>query len=89
MEEQQKKKLEVVRLNRHISTSSGPNNKFIKKQALKVKSAIECIQQIQAEGTYGSSAVAEMNNSVEGCIDKTLGKKSVIEICKVLYDDPS
>ncbi len=43
MEEQQKKKLEVVRLNRHISPSNGPNNKFIKKQALKVKSAIECI----------------------------------------------
>jgi hypothetical protein len=44
IEEQQKKKLEVVRLNRHITTNnSGHSNKFIKKQALKVKSAIECI----------------------------------------------
>ena len=55
---------EVVRLNRHATTSSiGHNSKFIKKQALKVKNAIECIQKIQAEGTYGSSAAAEMNVS--------------------------
>ena len=51
-------------MNRHISSSSsGHHSKFIKKQALKVKSAIECIQQIQAEGTYGSTAIAELNVS--------------------------
>ena len=42
-EEVQKKKIEVVRMNRHIAGTITVNNKFIKRQALKIKSAIECM----------------------------------------------
>ncbi len=70
-EEVQKKKLEVVRLNRHIAVNGQSSSKFIKKQALKVKGAIECIQQIQAEATYG---MAEMNVSIIDCVDKCRGQ---------------
>ena len=31
----------------------------------------------------------DFKGSIEGSVEKTLGKKDAIEICKVLYDGPN
>ena len=45
LEERQKKKIEVMRLNKQVISKEGEMRatNFIRKQALKVKGAIECI----------------------------------------------